>query len=286
MLAGSGFAVTPGVAGLPTAFSAEFGSGPLVVAVCAEYDALPGIGHACGHNLIAASAVGAAIGLAGVADRLGLTVRVLGTPAEEGGGGKVLMLERGVFDDVHAAMMVHPWPTDRLVATCLAVSHFDVIFTGRSAHASAAPWEGINAADAMVVSQVAIGLLRQQLRPGDQVHGVVLDSGGAANVIPERVTGRFMCRSITLARPGAARAEGAGLLRGRRAGDRIARSRYRVALSRLLAHGERPRPARASTGRTPSASGAASTSTTKACPDPRSPPTWPTCRSRSPPSTR
>ena len=200
VLAGSGFAVTPGVAGLPTAFSAESGTGPLVVAVCAEYDALPGIGHACGHNLIAASAVGAAIGLAGVADRLGLTVRLLGTPGEEGGGGKVLMLEQGAFDDVHAAMMVHPWPADRLVATCLAVSHFDVIFTGRSAHASAAPWEGINAADAMVVSQVAIGLLRQQLRPGDQVHGVVLDSGGAANVIPERVTGRFMCRSITLAR--------------------------------------------------------------------------------------
>jgi amidohydrolase len=200
VLARSGFDVTTGVAGLPTAFRAESGTGPLVVAVCAEYDALPGIGHACGHNLIAASAAGAAIGLAGLADRLGLTVMVLGTPGEEGGGGKVTMLEHGAFDGVHAAMMVHPWPADRLVATCLAVSHFDVIFTGRSAHASAAPWEGVNAADAMVVSQVAIGLLRQQLRPGDQVHGVVLDSGGAANVIPERVTGRFMCRSTTLAR--------------------------------------------------------------------------------------
>ncbi len=166
MLAASGFEVTSGIAGLPTAFSAETGPGPLVVAVCAEYDALPGIGHACGHNVIAASAAGAAIGLAGLADRLGLTVRVLGTPAEEGGGGKITMLEQGAFDDVHAAMMVHPWPTDRLVATCLAVSHFDVTFTGRSAHASAAPWEGVNAADAMVVSQVAVGLLRQQLRPG------------------------------------------------------------------------------------------------------------------------
>jgi len=197
-LADNGFSVTEGVAGLPTAFDARFGSGPMVVAVCAEYDALPGIGHACGHNIIAASAVGAGLGLAAVADELGITVRVVGTPAEEGGGGKVVMLDEGVFDGVHAAMMVHPWPTDRLEATCLAVAHFDVIFTGKGAHASAAPWEGINAGDAMVIAQVALGLLRQQLRPGDQVHGVVTDGGSAANIIPARVTGRFMCRSLTL----------------------------------------------------------------------------------------
>ncbi len=197
-LTAGGFAVTPGVAGLPTAFSADHGSGPMVVAICAEYDALPGVGHACGHNIIAASAVGAGIGLARVADELGITVRVLGTPAEEGGGGKVTMLEHGVFDDVHAAMMIHPWPDDRLEGTCLAVSHFDVTFTGKSAHASAAPWEGVNAGDAMTIAQVAIGLLRQQLRPGDQVHGVVTGGGQAANIIPETVTGRFMCRSMTL----------------------------------------------------------------------------------------
>src|SRR5664280_1280742 len=159
-LAEGGFAVTEGVAGMPTAFSAEIGSGPLVIAVCAEYDALPGVGHACGHNIIAAAAVGAGLGLAAVADELGLTVRVLGTPAEEGGGGKVVMLDAGVFDGVQAAMMVHPWPTDRLQAACLAVAHFDVAFTGRDAHASAAPWEGINAGDAMVIAQVARGLLR------------------------------------------------------------------------------------------------------------------------------
>jgi amidohydrolase len=128
-----------------------------------------------------------------------VTVRVLGTPAEEGGGGKVTMLEHGVFGDVDAAMMIHPWPDDRLEGTCLAVSHFDVSFSGKSAHASAAPWEGINAGDAMVISQVAIGLLRQQLRPGDQVHGVVLEGGQAANIIPAAATGRFMCRSATLA---------------------------------------------------------------------------------------
>jgi amidohydrolase len=200
LLAEEGFAVTTGTAGLPTAFSAEAGSGPLVVAVCAEYDALPGIGHACGHNIIAASATGAGLGLARVADDLGLTVRVLGSPAEEGGGGKITMLEAGVFDDVHAAMMIHPWPGDHLEGTCLAVSHFDVRFSGKSAHASAAPWEGINAGDAMAIAQVAIGLLRQQLRPGDQVHGVVIDGGQAANIIPASVTGRFMCRSTTLTR--------------------------------------------------------------------------------------
>jgi amidohydrolase len=198
VLAANGFAVTPGVADLPTAFSAEFGSGPLVVAVCAEYDALPEVGHACGHNIIAATAVGAGLALAPLADELGLTVRVLGTPAEEGGGGKVVMLDRGVFDGVHAALMVHPWPTDRLEATCLAVSHFDVHFTGKTAHASAAPWQGINAGDAMVLAQVALGLLRQQLPPGDQFHGVVTEGGEAANIIPSAVSGRFMARSRTL----------------------------------------------------------------------------------------
>ncbi len=198
-LAEGGYAVTRGIAGMPTAFSAEVGSGPLVLAVCAEYDALPGIGHACGHNIIAASAVGAGLGLARLADDLDVTVRVLGTPAEEGGGGKVTMLDEGVFDGVHAAMMIHPWPTDRLEATCLAVSHFDITFSGKSAHASAAPWEGVNAGDAMVISQVAISLLRQQLRPHDQVHGIVTHGGDAANIIPDSVTGRFMCRSASLA---------------------------------------------------------------------------------------
>jgi amidohydrolase len=193
-----GFRVTTGTADLPTAFTAETGSGSLVLAICAEYDALPDIGHACGHNIIAASAVGAGLGLLPLADDLGLTVRILGTPAEEGGGGKVVMLERGVFDDVHAAMMVHPWPTDRLQATCLAVSHFDVTYTGRTAHASAAPWQGVNAGDAMVIAQVALGLLRQQLAPGDQLHGVVTNGGEAANIIPGHVTGRFMARSLTL----------------------------------------------------------------------------------------
>ena len=194
---GAGFEVETGVAGLETAFRARAGRGELVIGICAEYDALPGIGHACGHNVIAAAAVGAGLALAEVAADAGLGVVVLGTPGEEGGGGKVLMLERGAFDDVHAAMMVHPWPEDRLEGQCLAVSHFDVVFTGLEAHASAAPWEGINALDAMTVAQVAIGLLRQQLPPGDQVHGIVVEGGTAANVVPATVRGRWMCRSVT-----------------------------------------------------------------------------------------
>jgi amidohydrolase len=198
MLEGAGFDVERGAFDLATAVRARTGSGPLSVVVCAEYDALPGIGHACGHNLIAAAAVGAGAGLAGMADELGVTLTVLGTPAEEGGGGKVFLLERGAFAGAHAAMMVHPWPEDRLTATCLAVDHIEVRYTGRAAHASASPDQGVNAGDAMVVAQVAIGLLRQQLQRGDQVHGIVTKGGDAANIIPEQTVGRFMVRARTL----------------------------------------------------------------------------------------
>ncbi len=186
LLAAHGFEIESGVADLPTAFTATYGSGELVIGICAEYDALPEIGHACGHNIIAASAAGAAIALAPLADRLGITVRVFGTPAEESGGGKVLMLERGVFDGVAAAIMVHPGPTDIVGATSLALSDVAVAFTGRSAHASAAPEWGVNAGDAVTVSQVAIGLLRQHLAPGQQVHGIVSDGGLAPNIVPGR----------------------------------------------------------------------------------------------------
>ena len=196
-LRAGGLQVHEGVYELPTALETRAGGGELEVAVCAEYDALPEVGHACGHNIIAASSVGAGLALAAVAEDIGLRVRVLGTPAEEGGGGKVLMLERGAFDGVHAAMMVHPWPSEHLTATCLAVAHFDVRYTGQEAHASASPWEGVNAQDALTVAQVAIGLLRQQLPPGDQVHGVVRESPGAANVIPGAVRARYMVRSRT-----------------------------------------------------------------------------------------
>jgi amidohydrolase len=198
MLDGAGFEVEHGAYDLPTAVEARVGSGPLSIVICAEYDALPAVGHACGHNLIAAASLGAGMALADVADDLGLTVTVLGTPAEEGGGGKVLLLERGAFDGAHAAMMVHPWPEDRLAVTCLAVDHIEVRYAGRAAHASASPEQGVNAADAFVVAQVGIGLIRQHLRRGDQVHGIVTKGGDAPNVVPDETSGRFMVRAPSL----------------------------------------------------------------------------------------
>ncbi|WP_330257632.1 M20 family metallopeptidase [Nocardia sp. NBC_00565] len=195
-LAERGFEIQTGIAELPTAFRASYGSGDLTVGICAEYDALPGIGHACGHNIIAAAAVGAALGLAEVADALGITVVVLGTPAEESGGGKVLMLERGVFDDVAMAMMVHPGPIDIVDARSLALADLSVMFHGREAHASAAPEMGRNAGDAVTVAQVALGLLRQHLRPGQQLHGIVSDGGVAPNIVPGRAELLYYLRAV------------------------------------------------------------------------------------------
>ncbi|MFE7328985.1 M20 family metallopeptidase [Streptomyces sp. NPDC057565] len=193
-----GFDVRPGTAGLPTAFTATLGSGPLHLGICAEYDALPGLGHACGHNVIAAAAVGAAAGLAPLVDELGLTLTVFGTPAEEGGGGKILMLERGAFDGVHAAMMVHPGPVDVAEADPFAVAHLKVRYHGKAAHAAAYPEQGRNAADAFTVAQVAIGLLRQQLPGRTRVHGMMTRGGEAPNAIPELTEGRWYVRADTL----------------------------------------------------------------------------------------
>jgi amidohydrolase len=199
MLTDAGFTVDKGVCDLPTAFVAHAGSGPLHLAICAEYDCLPGIGHACGHNLIAAMAVGAGIAAAQVADELGLTIRIIGTPAEElGGGGKILLLERGAFAGAHAAMMVHPYPTDGVAPLMLANAHFHVRYTGKAAHASAYPELGINAADALTVAQVAIGLLRQHIRSTDRVHGIVTKGGDAPNIIPAETTARYVVRARTL----------------------------------------------------------------------------------------
>lgn len=199
-LADRGFDVTPGVCDLPTAFVARTGDGPLHVAICAEYDCLPGIGHACGHNIIAAMAVGAAAAAASVADEVGLTISVVGTPAEEIGNasGKILMLERGAFDGVHAAMMVHPAPFDLVLPKIIAASMFEVKFTGKEAHASAFPDQGINAADALTVAQTGIGLLRQHLRQTDRIHGITTKGGDAPNIIPAHTEARYIIRSDTL----------------------------------------------------------------------------------------
>jgi amidohydrolase len=195
-----GFEVERESAGLATAFRATKGTGDFHVTYCAEFDALPDVGHACGHNIIATSSLGAALGLGAVADELNLRVTLLGTPSEEGGGGKIDLLNAGYFDEEHMALMVHPFASERLDAICLAVDHFDVIFTGKEAHASAAPWLGVNALDALTIAQVSLGLLRQQLRPGDQFHGIVTEGGSAANIIPSRVVGRFMARATTAGR--------------------------------------------------------------------------------------
>ncbi|BDX33949.1 amidohydrolase [Mycobacterium antarcticum] len=195
LVAERGFEVTAAPGGLDTAFRADFGSGSLVIGICAEYDALPGIGHACGHNIIAASAVGTALALAEVADDLDLTVVLLGTPAEEAGGGKALMLEAGTFDDIAATVMLHAGPLDIARARSLALSQVAVEYTGREAHAAVAPYLGLNAADAITVSQVAIGLLRQQFAPGQMAHGIVTDGGQATNVIPARTEMHYTMRA-------------------------------------------------------------------------------------------
>ncbi|MGY0021792.1 amidohydrolase [Streptomyces sp. cg35] len=198
LLTTAGFTVTRPLAALPTAFQATYGSGDLVLAFCAEYDALPGIGHACGHNVNGAAAVGAALALAAVADRLCITVRLIGTPAEEDIGGKVLLVEAGVFDDVAAAMMVHAAADDSVGASSLAIGAWDITYRGRPAHAALAPWEGVNALDALTVAQTALGLLRQHLPPGSLVHGIVTDGGGAPNVVPELTRARYEVRAPTV----------------------------------------------------------------------------------------
>jgi amidohydrolase len=191
------FAVQRGVADLPTAFRAEVGgrgAGP-AVAFLAEYDALPEIGHACGHNLICTAALGAGIGLAAVAGQVSGKVVVLGTPAEEGGGGKVLMLQRGAFAGIDAAMMFHPASYTLTTRPSLASWRLKVKFLGRAAHAAATPEEGVNALDALIQMFVNIGLLRQQLREDIRIHGIITYGGAAPNIIPDRAEASFSVRA-------------------------------------------------------------------------------------------
>src|SRR2546426_4117916 len=191
------FAVQRGIADLPTAFRAEVSGGPggPSVAFLAEYDALPEIGHACGHNLICTAALGAGIGLAAVASKLAGKVLVLGTPAEEGGGGKVLMLQRGAFAGIDAALMFHPADYTLTARPSLASYRLKVKFLGKAAHAAAKPYEGINALDALIQMFVNIGLLRQQLRDDARVHGIITYGGAAPNIIPDRAEASFSVRA-------------------------------------------------------------------------------------------
>ncbi len=216
LLEREGFAVERGTAGLDTAFVARTGSGPLTVAFCAEYDALPGIGHACGHNLIAASSVGAGLALRDVADELGLTVLVVGTPAEEDGGGKIVMLDAGVFDDVALAMMAHPAPIDVGAPRPLALAEWEVRYRGTPSHSAMAPHLGVNAADALTVAEVAIGVGRQHFEPEQLVHGIVTARRGRAEHRPgghprrlqHARAGRRVAATAAAARPPLSRGRG------------------------------------------------------------------------------
>ena len=190
-----GFAVERGAYGLPTAFAARLGSSGPHVVVCAEYDALPGVGHACGHNVIAAAALGAGLALAPLVEEAVLRLTVLGTPAEEVGGGKVDLIRAGALDGVDAAMMVHPTPYDEHAPRALAIEEWRVVHRGRASHASSEPHLGLNALDGIVQGYTSIAMLRQHLRPLQQVHGVIVDGGAAANVVPERAEASYFLRA-------------------------------------------------------------------------------------------
>jgi amidohydrolase len=181
--------------GLDTAFEATIGSsGPRVV-ICCEYDALPEIGQACGHNIIATAAVGAGIALAGMVDDLGMRVTVLGTPAEEGGGGKVDLIDAGAFEDAAASMMIHPSPRDMLDPSFQARTSFTVEYFGKESHAAFAPQQGVNALDAFVQAYMNVATLRQQILPTDRVHCIIDHGGDANNIIPKYTKSTWGIRS-------------------------------------------------------------------------------------------
>jgi amidohydrolase len=193
---GHGIQVQREAFGLKTAFAAEFGkdSGPNI-AILSEYDALPGIGHACGHNIIATSAYGAAVALSKLNGRLPGRVRYMGTPAEERFGGKEMMAREGAFEKVDAAMMMHPSNLNMVTMPCIAISEVEVVYHGRSAHASAMPYRGLNALDAVVTAYQSIAQLRQHIKPTERIHGIITEGGLAANIVPERAACRFYVRA-------------------------------------------------------------------------------------------
>jgi amidohydrolase len=190
-----GATVTRGAGGLETAFTAEIGSGATVVAILGEYDALPGVGHACGHNLMGTAALGAFLALRDLTTELPGRVRLLGCPAEERGNGKNHLIRAGLFADVDAALMYHPGDRDELDPLMLALVSLEVEFIGKAAHAAAEPQDGINALDALMLSWTALSALRLTVRSDSRFHGIITDGGKAANIIPDRAAARFMVRS-------------------------------------------------------------------------------------------
>lgn len=195
-VAANGFAVTEHAYGMETAFRGEWGHGPVAIGICSEYDALPEIGHACGHNLIATAGVGAAVGLAAALDPAQARIVILGTPAEEGRGGKIPMINGGAFDDLDLAMMAHAGPADIHAIDMFGVAHVDVAYRGKSVHASVFPEQGLNALDALVTAYQSIAQLRQHIRRDARIHGIIKSGGEAPNIVPGYASGSFYVRSL------------------------------------------------------------------------------------------
>jgi len=191
----NGFSIERGICELLTAFRGSYGQGKPAIAILAEYDALPEVGHACGHNLIAGCAVGAAVASKPAIDRFGGSLLVIGTPAEELYGGKAIMAERGAFDNLDMAMMVHPGVYDAATTQALACIGLEVEFFGKAAHAAARPEAGINALEAMLQSFTAINSLRQHIKDKARIHGIITDGGQAANIVPAHSAGTFIVRA-------------------------------------------------------------------------------------------
>ncbi len=194
-LAANGFSIEQGICKLPTAFRGSYGQGKPIVAIMAEYDALPKLGHACGHNLIAAGAAGAAVASKLAINQFGGSILVIGTPAEETSGGKIIMADRGVFNNVGMAMMVHPGTHNTATIRALACQNLEVEFFGKAAHAAARPEAGINALEAMLNSFAAINSLRQHIKSTARIHGIITDGGKAANVVPAHSAANFIVRA-------------------------------------------------------------------------------------------
>ena len=193
-----GFSVERSYTGIETAFRATFGSGRPNVCVICEYDALPEIGHACGHNLIAEAGVAAGLGLKAALEPSNAPkgrLTVMGTPAEEGGGGKIKLINNGAFEDIDIAMMVHPAPHSAIRLICTCISSLQVTYTGKAAHAAAFPWEGVNALDAAVMAYTSISVLRQQMKPTWRVHGIITNGGAKPNIIPEKTSMEYYIRA-------------------------------------------------------------------------------------------
>jgi amidohydrolase len=192
-----GYKIEDKIGGLDTAFRARIGeNSDHIIAILAEYDALVGLGHACGHNLIASAAVGAGIGLVQIIPKVDGQVQVIGTPAEEGGGGKIILAKAGIFEDIDAAMMFHPASKNMVLRKSLASCRLKLEFYGKASHAAAAPEEGINALDALILTFNSINAMRSTLLPKDRIAGIILRGGEAANIIPAYTSAEFSVRAL------------------------------------------------------------------------------------------